>query len=172
MHSVGIVKSVRFGKGYRSEKDVVIVECVIDDDRDIQSIEYLFEAGSSFVPFSGDTVLIHEVSSEYKVATSVNSGVVVSSLSSGEKAVFAYSDGDVKSIIEFLNSGELVLNRGEGYAVEFERLKAGIDSLVEYINGHTHAFTGLDAGVIGTTGTVTVESVDSIDDSKVDLVRI
>ena len=61
-------------------------------------------------------------------------------------------------------SGDIILNAGTGFAVEFSKLKAKFDALVTAVNSALGSKT--DGG--GTPGAITV----NIDDSKVDHVRL
>lgn len=161
MSEVGVVKSSRIGIGYRSKKQVVLLSVEISDPKDVQEIEYISHGGDTSIPVVGNTVIIHEVSSQYKVATMENTGVIVAGLSMGDRSIYAVKDGVVGGIIKYLSSGELVLNNGIGYAVEFGELKAGFDTLVANYNAHTHG-----------SQPVPTPTTASIDGAKVDLVRI
>ena len=186
MSDMGIVRAVSIGEGYRSGKQVVLIDVEIDDPRDVQSLEYLFPSGECSLPNEGDTVLIHEVSHEYKVATASNTGVLESSLSNGEKSLFAVKDGDIKAKLTFLNSGELVLNDGDDYAVQFTALKTGFDmlktelnALVTIFNSHFHPVAALPNPIVppvfiptSVTATPGAPSVASIDSSKIEKVRV
>lgn len=182
MNDIGIVRGVRIGKSFRSERDVVLLSVEIDDPRDIQTVEYLFPHGECGLPNEGDSVVITEISEEYKVATASNTGVVVSTLSNGEKSIFAVKDGAATSIITLLNSGEIVLNEGTDYAVQFTALKTGFDLLRNQLNSfinkyNLHIHTGvididtLTCETIVTTSQAVLASA-KIDSSKVEKVRI
>jgi hypothetical protein len=133
MVTIGVVKEVGFGKSFRTEKDVVVLKCEIDDPNDVQTVEYHFATGQNSLPRVDDTVLIHEVSNEYKIATATNTGVVVT-IEDGESSIFAIDGENVASVIRMLKSGEIELNNGEGYAVEFGELKTAFDQLKDDYN--------------------------------------
>lgn len=172
MSTIGVVRGARVGEGYRSGKQVLILDCEIDDPEDVQSVEYLFPSGDSFIPPNGDTVLIHEVGNQLLVATAVNSGVVSTISEAGERSLFAYKDGTVTALIDLLHSGEIVLNRGDGFAIEFEKMKNAFDEIVEFVNSHDHPFVGLDVGVAGKTGSVLAPSTADMSGAKVESVRL
>lgn len=182
MIDIGIVRKSSIGKGYRSEKDAILLDVEMSDPRDIQSVEYLFAQGNCAIPVVGDTVLIHEVWPEYKVATASNFGVVTA-IKEGERSVFAVKDGEVAAVIDFLSSGELVLNQGEDYAVmygglqsEFDELKGKYNSLVNVLlawipvaqDGGAKLSADLEAANIASP----LESSADITKSKVEKIRI
>lgn len=166
MADVGIVESSRIGVGYRSEKECVILSVVFDDPKNVQDIEFLFSGGCTSIPVKGDTVIVHTIIEEYRVATATNNGVVITSLTDGEQAIYAVKNGLVAGIIEYLSNGELRFNNGEGFAVEFEELKKGFDKFVKNYNDHIHLETG------GSTNKPTTPTLATIDDSKVEKVRL
>jgi len=166
MALLGVVKGSRIGNSFRSTKQVVILSVVIDDPKDVQSVEFLGVNGDFSIPVTGSTVLIHTVIDEYKVATAVNTGVVIIGLGEGERSVFAVNGEAYGGIIDYLKNGEVVINNGVGFAVEFNKLKVGFDQFKVDHNTHVHVETG------ASTNVPTVLSVATIDDSKVEKVRI
>jgi len=164
MAGIGIVRGASLGVGYRGDS-VVLLTVEMDDPSDIQTVEYLFGAGESFLPPLGSEVVVHTVSDEQKIAVGCDMNVVsVVGLNPGDRRLFAVSDGATAAMIDLLGTGELVLNGGEGFAVSFEKLKAGFDQLVSDFNAHVHAGSG--------TIPPNPSSVASIDDCKVEQVRI
>lgn len=184
MATMGVVESATIGEGYRSKKQVVLLNVKIDDPMDLQQVEYLMAGGECFIPVAGDTVLIHVVSEEYKVATATNTGVVESTLSTGEKALFAIADGEIKSSLKLLVNGEIVLNNGDDYAVKysemetaFNELKSDFNDLVSAYNEHIHVTTATvgaspTVGTISPTPSAGSSSTADIAPSKVEKVRV
>jgi hypothetical protein len=179
MSTIGTVKSSSIGKAFRTKLDAVILKVTIDDDRDVQTVQYLFASGENSIPVSGTTVLIHEISPEYKVATASNTGVVVT-LNEGEKAIYAIKDGVFASIIELLVNGEVVINKGSGYAVEFEALEIAFNELKEDYNKLVSTITTTWVPVPNDGGAALKAAVNAdnptsnadVGDAKVEKVRI
>jgi hypothetical protein len=124
MAVLGVVQSFEIGKSYRQpEKNAVILSVVIDDPQDRQTVEWQSTQGDTSVPRVGDPVLIHSVSPEFRIATAVNCGVIVTTLKEGERAVYSVSNNNVSALVEWLQNGEIRLNSGTDYAVKYNELK-------------------------------------------------
>lgn len=180
MSDIGIVKSWKIGKGYRSKKECVLLNVQIDDPRDIQSIEYLFPTGQNSIPVEGDTVIIHEISPEYKVATASNTGVVMALDNSGENAIFAVENGQVGAVVSFLYGGEVVINRGTDFAVAYGKLENEFNELNEKFNKLVNTMlswvpVAQDGGAAlktVLTGAAPLNSLANITTTKVEKVRL
>lgn len=147
MADIGIIVGVSVGAGYRHGKQVILVDCMIDDPADVQTIEYLFPSGVQSVPQVGESVLIHDVSSEYRVASSTNTGVIVVS-EAGESAIFAVDGSTVKGSVKALKNGEIVVNDGTGYGTEWGVLNSEWAKLITWVSSISTAVIGLRGAVV------------------------
>ena len=166
----GIVKGFEVGKNRDGTKNVLLLKVEISGTDDIQTVQYMNAPGDDSIPPSGSIVTILSAGKSWKIAIACHDGKDFNDkLNEGEK--YLYSK-DESSFIKILNDGTIEINGDADNAVRFSDLKSGFDSLVAFINAHTHPFIGVPVGNPGTTAVVSTPSNDTIDSAKVDEVKL
>ena len=164
----GIVTGFKIGKNRNSTKNVVILQVRLRSKNDIQTVQLMNPPGDDSVPPIGSKVVIVKVSENYKIAIA-QSDNIEPVVDIGEKMIYSQAGGIIKAFIKFLNDGILEINGNNDFAVRFNALKTGFDTLKSDFNTflvHVH----------GASGTPPVPpaipSAASIDSSKVQEVKI
>jgi len=158
----GTVTGFYIGKNRNGNKNVIMLQVKLRDDRDIQSIELMTPPGDDSVPPEGAKVTILRVSENYKIAIA-QSDDITPEMGEGEKKIYSQAGGAQKAYTKWLDDGIIELNGNNDFAVRFNALKTGFDNLVSDHNTHTHPANGSPPSVLSTA---------SIDSSKVDEVKI
>ncbi len=162
----GIVTGFKIGKNRNGTKNVVLLQVRLRDIKDIQTIELMTPAGDDSIPPNGSRVSILQVSPSYKIAIAQNDNIIPI-MGPGEKMIYSQANNIIEAFIKLLNTGIIELNGNNDFAVRFNSLKSGFDSLVSDFNTHTHP-----TAPTGPVSTPTVPSTASIDASKVNEVKI
>ena len=164
---IGTVKGYQVTNNRNSDHKVVMLQVQLSDSEDIQSVELYNPFGEKSIPQNEQRVLILQLSRAWKIAIAIDDKIDPSDLNDGEKKLYSLDpSGAIAAFMTLTNTGELFLNGETDYAVRFLELKAGFDQLKSDFNNHIHTETG------ASTSTPTVPSAASIDDSKVDEVRL
>lgn len=152
------------------------LECTIDFGANLIEEATLYGLSSSNdYPLPGD---------EVAVQTAGNQNVIVAVYrdipdGTGQGETITYSrdsGGNIAASVKCGSNGEVILNGGADYAAEFTALKTGFDSLVAYVDAHTHLVAALPS--VGTppptipTLPPPVPSGATIDAAKVEKVRL
>ena len=135
----GIVTRVTIQKNKDGKNLVRMLQCVLSDPLDVQSIEWLSQPGDDSPPAIASAVAIIQISESYKVAVSVDDRVLPT-MSPGEKHLYSFNGIAVKAFIKFLNSGVLELNGDTDFAVRFSVLETAFNQLKASYNAHTHVY--------------------------------
>lgn len=171
----GIITGWEVGKNKNSSKNVVLLQVRISDEKDIQTIELMTPAGDDSIPPLGAKVAILTVSNSYKIAIA-QSDNIESTMDIGEKKIYSQENGIIKAYANWLKSGIIEINGNADFAVAFNDLKSGFDTLksdlntfIGIFNAHVHVETGASTLPTATPGTVTAASIDA---SKIDTVKV
>jgi hypothetical protein len=168
--------SVRVNKD--GVKPVRLLQVVVSDPEDVQTVELIRQAGEDYNPPKGSRVIILDLGSAWQVGVAVDDGITPE-VDEGERELFSSVGGVKKAKFKLNKEGELVLNDGTDFGVAFNELKSGFDQLKndyntflsQIFNLHTHtsAAPGSPTGVPVPVGT---SSTASVDGAKVTKVRI
>lgn len=129
MADIGILRSIKIGTNIRGNSSL-ICDVEIDDPYDIQTVDFLFEPGNFSIPEIGSEILIHEISPDQKVATAVDSGIIMAMLPNGEKKLFSTKSNEISALIHLKTTGEIVLNESPSTAMRFPEFESVWKSLV------------------------------------------
>ena len=163
----GIIKGRETKSNRDGVRDVLLLQVELTDKDDVQTVELMQGAGDQYNPENGSKVLVISDGAAYKIAIAVDDMTAIA-LNVGERAIRSVLDGTVKSSILCKTDGNVVINEGVDFAVQFTALKTIVDGLVTALNAHTH--TSATAGSPSSTPIVPF-SVD-MTPAKIDKVRL
>ena len=165
---IGTVTGFEIGPNRDGTKDVLKLQVQISDPDDIQTVEYMSSAGDDTIPPIGSIVTILSAGPAWKIAIASNDNIAPS-MSEGERKIYSSSGGVIKAFINFLNTGILELNGNSDFAVRFNALETGFNTL----RGDHNTFLVHVHGASGTPPVPpAVPSTASISAAKVDEVKI
>lgn len=179
--AIKVISSI-FKKLYGSPGNSVIVTGTGEGGKP-DEVELYQHPGILSRPDGNEICAIIEIGDQ-RVIVGTQNYSVEKSIDKGELFIYSVVDGVVKSSILLNRDGELIVNEGTDFAVRFSELKAGYDelktdfnNLVTKYNAHIHVTTAT-IGASATPGTIApttssgTSSTASIDDSKVDKVKL
>ena len=158
----GIIKGRETGSNRDGGRDVLLLQVELTDPEDVQTIELMQGAGDQYNPPDGSKVLVISNGAAYKIAIAVDD-LTALSIEIGERAIRAVLDGEVKSSVHCKVDGNLVLNEGTDFAIQFTAMKVAFDQLKADHNAHGHASFGTPPTALSTA---------DMSGAKIDKVRI
>lgn len=169
MIQIGTVTGRQIAKNKDGDNDVLLLQCTLSSNEDVQTIEYVGQPGEDVNPLNGTAVMIIPISESYKIAIAADDGIVPS-MSEGEKKIYSISGGTIAAFINFLESGVLELNGNSDFAVRFNALNTNIQSIITQINANLTLIATEIGGLGGSYTPVPV--VEDLTPSKVNEVKI
>jgi len=163
----GIIKGRETKSNRDGVRDVLLLQVELTDKNDVQTVELMQGAGDQYNPENGSKVLVVSDGPAYKIAIAVDDMTAIA-LEVGERAIRSVLGGAVKSSVLCKNDGNVVINEGADFAVQFTALKTIIDGLVTALDAHVH--TSATAGSPSSAPTIPF-SVD-MTPAKIDKVRL
>lgn len=145
----GIIKGRKTGPNRDGGRDVLLLQVELTSADDVQTVELMQGAGDQYNPPDGSKVLVISNGPAYKIAIAVDD-LTALSIDIGERAIRAVLDGAVKSSLLCKIDGDLVLNQGVDFAVQFTAMKAAFDQIVTDHNAHSHSSLGAPPTVLST----------------------
>ena len=137
MIQTGIVTGSKYEKNRDGSRDVLMLQVRLSSKDDVQSVEFMQGAANSYRPENGVKVLVIDNGPAYKIAIATDDMTLIQ-IEAGERAIRSMLDGDVKSSVLCKTNGDLVLNEGTDYAVQFSALESKISALTLQIQDHIH----------------------------------
>lgn len=137
----GIVKGRKTAPNRDGGRNVLLLQVELTAKNDVQTVELLQGAGDQSNPPNGSKVLVISNGAAYKIAIAIDD-LIALSIEVGERAIRAVLNGGVKSSILCKVDGNLVLNEGTDFAVQFTAMKAAFDQLKSDYDLHTHPSIG------------------------------
>lgn len=137
----GVIKGREIAKNRDGGRDVLLLQVELTDKDDVQTVELLQGAGDQYNPPDDSKVLVISNGAAYKIAIAIDD-LVALSIEVGERAIRAVLDGAVKSSLLCKVDGNLVLNEGTDFAIQFTAMKVAFDQLVSDHNAHFHPSNG------------------------------
>jgi hypothetical protein len=174
---IAVVTGSEIKKNRDGTRNVLMLQCTLNDADDVQSVELFFHAGEEFRPPVGTRLYLEEVGAAYKVAVAADDGIVPT-VNEGERMIYSIVGGAPSAVAYFRDDGVVELNGGGGTAVEFARLKiafdqlkADFDNFVEKIyNIHNHPTA--PAGPVSIPSALGSASTADIDPAESDTVKL
>jgi hypothetical protein len=176
---VGKITGREIRKNRDGSRDVILLQVVVNDPQDVQTVQLMSQAGEKHYPRSGDEVVIDEVGKSWKMGMAVDDRIGPDGSSEdGDWEAYSYNASGRLGRLQLNQDGELVIHDGTNHAVQYEALKKEFDSLQKTVNdlifaynSHIHITTatvgaGPTPGVIsptvstGTTSTADITNVE------------
>ena len=178
----GTVKGREIKKNRDGDEKVLILQVEISDPDDLQSVELITQAGEDYNPPDDSRVIITQSGRAWKIGIAVDDKIEPS-VEVGERKSYSSENGTIKAQIYYKKNGDLQLNDGDDWAVQFSALKNEFNELndkyndlVSKYNAHIHITTATVAigppGVISPTTSQGSPSSAVIDNVKIDNVRL
>jgi phage gp45-like len=149
MTQIGTITGQEIKKNRDGSIAVRLLQVKISNDEDVQTVQYMNQAGEDSAPINGDLVQIFSIGPAFKFAVAVEDQDNAASVNAGEKKLYSRNtSGAIQAFINFLVNGNLELNGNAYSAVRFEELENMVADLNTKYDAHTHADP-----VSGSTGT-------------------
>lgn len=145
----------------------IMLQVEITDPDDIQTIEFMNQAGEDTNPPNDTNVIILSIGEAWKIAIASDDNIEPS-MDIGEKKLYSTSDGSIQGFINILNDGIIEINGNNDFAVRFNALKTAFDQLKSDFNSHTH----VSVTSLGTPTVPVPQSSADITPAKVNEVKI
>jgi phage gp45-like len=133
----GIIKGRETKSNRDGARDVLLLQVELTDKNDVQTVELMQGSGDQYNPENGSKVLVVSDGSAYKIAIAVDDMTAIA-LEVGERAIRSVLGGEVKSSVLCKTDGNVVINEGDDFAIQFSALKDIIDALVIELDNHIH----------------------------------
>jgi phage gp45-like len=129
----GVVKNFEIKKNKDGSQPVRLLQCVISDPEDVQTVEWISQAGEDSGPPKNSAVIIVSVGST-KFAIAVDDGIQPGNLPEGEKHLYSSLNGIKKAGLIFKTDGVLEINGNQDFAIRFSDLQTVFDTLAQALN--------------------------------------
>jgi len=171
---IGIVVGIEYKKNRSSDRTVIMLQVSFsdDDDADVQSVQLFSQAGETYVPPIDSAVIVLAITPSFKIAIASDDGIDPIEIKEGERLLYSSDDtGERKAKIKLDIDGNVTMNEGEDWAVQFSAMKQAFDKLVEDFNGHLHIVTCPTGGACA-VATPTTPSTADMSEAKVETVLV
>lgn len=166
---------IAFGKVVGSESrtnrdgtgNKLMLQVEISSPDDIQSAQFMDQAGQMTNPPINSTVLIAGIGEAFKVAFAADDGIVPS-VGVGEQKLYSSDVGTIMGFINLLVDGTIEINGNADFAVRYNALETAFNQLQTDFDTHIHPVTTAP----GSTGVPTAPSTADITGAKVDEVKL
>ena len=133
MIEIGTVTGYIIAKNRDGDSDVLLLQCEMSEDTDIQTVEYIQQPGEDGNPAMGSSVIIFDIGKSYRFAIACDDNIVPEMLP-GERKLYSVSGGEVSAFANFLSTGIIELNGNTESAVKFKSLDMSLQTMVVSIN--------------------------------------
>lgn len=131
---IGEIVSVALASNRESDQRRFIAEVQISGGGDTRTVELWPVSGLDSLPPVGSRILVIPVSNSYLIGIAADDGVEPS-VASGERRLYATdSGGAIAAEVLATAGGEIVINAGEDWAVQYSALKSAFDTLKQDLN--------------------------------------
>ena len=181
MVAIGKVTGREVRTNRDGSEDVILLQVEVSDSDDIQTVELHRGAGVDLNPPDGSIVSLVQAGNAWQIAATVNDNVTPDDLDEGDYQIYGSASGSKTSKVHCETGGDVVLNDGTDWAVQytalksaFDDLKADLNTLITIYNAHVHVIIGVppNTGVPIALYTPPTGSVADMSGAKVASVRV
>lgn len=165
--AVGIVTGSETRKNRDSDTDRLLLQVRLSDIDDIQTVEFMSNAGDDTHPPLDSKVLVLSAGEAWKIAVASDDDVVPS-MAVGEKKLYSTSGGSIQAYINLLSDGTIEINGNADFAVRFTALETAFNQLKSDYNSHTH----VSVTSVGTPTVPVPQSTADMSGAKVNEVKL
>lgn len=177
---IGIVTGTERKKNKDGALDVLMIKCQITNPNDVQEVQAYHGANVDFNPPDGVKVNIESIGTAFKIGTAFILEKIPGETGRGEYRIYSTdAAGSLQAEIYLKADGTIQINKGTDFAVAFNDLKSGFDqlksdfnNLITAYNAHVHSGVTTGPGLSGPGAPQGIQTTASIDNSKVDEVRL
>lgn len=176
---VGKITGRRIGKNRDGSGDVILLQVEVSDSDDIRTVELHRGAGVDLNPPDGSLVGIVRAGNAWQVAATLNDNITPDDLDEGTYQIYASDAGAKTAKVNLDPGGDVAINNGTDFAVQYTALKSAFDTLVTdfnnlvtTFNGHVHPGVTAGPGSTAITATPGTSSTADMTSSKIDTVKV
>ena len=168
MADLGTVLESSVGPNRDQDSSVRLLKATIATPKDVQTLQLIGGIDQSPVP--GSQMLVLEIGASWKIAIPLTDGVDPSA-ETGAKYLYSQDEnGSIQSTFKLRSDGTIEINGSSDFAVAFNDLKTGFDSLSSQVSAN---LTAIATAITSLGGVYTVIPLTaSIDASKVETVKL
>ena len=145
---IGTITGREIEKNLDSEKKTLLLQVLVADDNDGQTVELQNQSGEDVEPPNGSRVFILDISDSYRIVVAVDDGIEPDpSIEQGERETYSSDGGERKAKIRWKKDGQLVINDGGDTAVKFSELQAAFDKFLSDHNDLVDLYNTLKGDV-------------------------
>jgi hypothetical protein len=141
----GNIKTVEIGNDKEDDVKKYILTCTFSDEQDERKVQIINMSGINVRPRVGHKVLVLDLGGGFELGICTDDGIEAD-LEDGEVEIYSIDSDNKKSAkVKLKPNGEVVLNDGEDYSVqytalkdEFNKLKKDHDDFVTAYGLHQH----------------------------------
>jgi len=149
---LGRVISSEVAKNRDGEGNVLLLTVEVSEPGDEQTVEMFRPAGIDARPAADTSVLIADLGDAWPVAIAVDDDVEPEA-AAGESELYSYASGAKLARVKCAANGDVEINAGEDWAVQFTALKAAFENLQQQWNTFAAAYVPGGPAVQGTPPT-------------------
>ncbi len=178
---VGTVTGSEVKKNLDGDVESRVLQVEITDPDDVQSVELFRSPGDDSHPAIGTRVVVLAIGDAAQIAVAASDTPATDDLAEGEREIYS-TDGSARLATMRVNAdGEIVLNAGVDFAVQFSALQDQLNTIKADFDAHVHdgviiaVAGGSGAPAVGTPGNSgpPTSSIDTdIGGAKIDKVRL
>ena len=162
MSLIGLITGRETKKNKDSTTESRLLQCQITSNDDVQSAEYMQQAGVDSNPPDGARAIIIQLSPSWKIAVAVNDGITPdSSLEPGEFQIYSQDGGIRKSTITLKKDGSIDIATDSSVNVIGDVIADGISLKDHYHQGNLGFPTGASIMTGGGTTPGSLPSTNS-----------
>jgi hypothetical protein len=164
---IGRIISSELGVNRDGEGRVLLLRVELSEATDEQTVELLCPPGLDARPLADEAVAVDEAGEAYLVATGCDPGIE-SDVEEGEAELYSHDAEGKLARVRCDGEGQVVVNQGADWAVQFSALKTAFEEL----QGKWNDFAELYSPGQGGSPPSAAQSTADISTAKIDDVRL
>lgn len=145
---IGAVTGFEIRSNQNTERDVIMLQCRVSDDEDIQQAQLFCNVGCTYIPPIDSNVLLISINNNFQIAIASDDGLDPLDLEEGAKAFYSSDDDGVRRAqINLEPDGNVVLSSIDNDEVVQSSVLLGNDGIVNLGENSASDFVALAAKV-------------------------